>query len=83
MPVTRVTEFGGEFPSWSADGSQVLWALGNALFAWDRERAQAVADSLESAAREGAARQPAAFGSAPTSAASAAGSSSATRRNAG
>ncbi len=30
VPVTRVTEFGGEFQSWSADGGAVTWALGNA-----------------------------------------------------
>jgi len=47
VPVTRVTEFGGEFPSWAADGDQILWALGNAVFRYDIERARVVADSLE------------------------------------
>ena len=49
MPVERITEFGGEFPSWSADGGTVVWALGNAYFRYDLARAQAVADSLEKA----------------------------------
>ena len=51
VPVTRITEFGGEFPSWSADGGQVVWALGNALFRYDIQRARTVADSLESLER--------------------------------
>ena len=53
VPVTRITEFGGEFPSWSADGGQVLWALGNALFRYDIQRARTVADSLEALERAG------------------------------
>ena len=51
FPVTKLTDIGGEFPSWSADGGQVLWALGNALFRHDIARAEAVADSLAAAAR--------------------------------
>ncbi len=51
FPVTRVTEFGGEFPSWSADGSRVVWALGNAFFQYDLARAEAVSDSLAEVAR--------------------------------
>ncbi|WP_419161700.1 amidohydrolase family protein [Candidatus Palauibacter sp.] len=46
VPVTRVTEFGGEFPSWSADGGTVVWALGNAYLRYDLARARAVNDSL-------------------------------------
>jgi len=46
FPVTRLTDVGGEFPSWSADGGQVLWALGNAVFRYDLARAEEVADSL-------------------------------------
>jgi Tol biopolymer transport system component len=46
FPVTKVTEYGGEFPAWTADGAQVLWSLGRVLFRYDLDRAEAVADSL-------------------------------------
>ena len=52
VPVTRVTDIGGEFPSWSADGGTVVWALGNAYFRYDLERARAFADSVEAAEGE-------------------------------
>ena len=54
VPVTRVTEFGGEFPSWSSDGNTVVWALGNAYFRYDLEAARAFADSVEAAEEEAA-----------------------------
>ena len=49
VPVTRITEFGGEFPSWSSDGNTVLWALGNAYFRYDLDAARAFADSVAAA----------------------------------
>ena len=49
VPVTRVTDIGGEFQSWSADGGTVVWALGNAYFRYDLARARAFADSVEAA----------------------------------
>ena len=49
VPVTRVTEMGGEFPSWSSDGGTAVWALGNAYFRYDLERARAFADSVQAA----------------------------------
>ena len=52
VPVTRVTDIGGEFPSWSADGETAVWALGNAYFRYDLERARAFADSVEAAEGE-------------------------------
>lgn len=49
VPVRRLTEIGGEFPAWSADGRRVHWAIGNALVTYDLERARAVDDSLRAA----------------------------------
>jgi Tol biopolymer transport system component len=49
MPVRRLTDIGGEFPSWSGDGRTVHWAIGNAFVSFDLDRAQAVDDSLRSA----------------------------------
>ena len=49
VPVTRITEFGGEFQSWSSDGEDVVWALGNAYFRYNLDEAEAFADSVEAA----------------------------------
>ena len=49
VPVTRLTDMGGEFPSWSADGGTVVWALGNAYFRYDLDAARTFADSVEAA----------------------------------
>ncbi len=53
FPARKLTRFGGEFPAWSGDGSQVHWSLGNAHFVYDLAAADAFADSVE-AAREAA-----------------------------
>lgn len=52
VPVRQLTEIGGEFPSWSADGRRVHWALGNMFFTYDLARVEAIEDSTEEAARE-------------------------------
>ena len=49
VPVTRITESGGEFQSWSSDGEEVVWALGNAYFRHNLDDADAFADSVEAA----------------------------------
>ncbi len=49
VPVTRITDFGAEFQSWSSDGEEVVWALGNAYFRYDLDDAEAFADSVEAA----------------------------------
>jgi Tol biopolymer transport system component len=45
VEVRQLTEIGGEFPSWSADGERVHWAIGNALFTYDLSRIEAIEDS--------------------------------------
>jgi Tol biopolymer transport system component len=49
VPTRKLTDIGGEFPSWSADGQRVHWAMGNALATYDLSRAQAVDDSVKAA----------------------------------
>jgi len=44
--VRQLTEIGGEFPSWSADGKRVHWAIGNAFLTYDLARVEAIEDSL-------------------------------------
>jgi imidazolonepropionase-like amidohydrolase/Tol biopolymer transport system component len=56
FPARKVsTVMGGEFPSWSADGRKVHFALGSAVFTYDLDRAEAYGDSVEAARREEAA----------------------------
>ena len=55
VPVKRLTDIGGEFAQWSADGNTVHWAIGNALVSYDLTRAKVVEDSLKADARAKAA----------------------------
>lgn len=47
VPVKKLNTIGGEFGTWAADGRKVHWALGNALFTYDLDRAKVVEDSLK------------------------------------
>ncbi|MFT5144005.1 MAG: Tol biopolymer transport system component [Rhodothermales bacterium] len=46
VEVRKLTDVGGEFPSWSTDGTRITWALGNALFSYDLDHVQAEEDSV-------------------------------------
>ncbi len=50
--VRKLTDIGGEFPSWSADGNRVHWGIGNALFTYDLSIVGALEDSVELDARD-------------------------------
>jgi hypothetical protein len=41
VPARRLTEIGGEFTTWSADGKSVLWAMGSSLFSYNLDSAAA------------------------------------------
>lgn len=47
FPARKLTELGGEFPAWEADGKKVHWSLGNAHFVYDVDAAQAFDDSMK------------------------------------
>ncbi len=51
VPTRKLSDIGGEFPSWGADGNMVYFALGHTLFSYDLGRAKAVDDSTEAEAR--------------------------------
>jgi Tol biopolymer transport system component len=51
VPVRKLNDMGGEFPTWSSDGRKVMWSLANAMWTYDLDRAKAVDDSLKSDAR--------------------------------
>ena len=55
FPSRKVTQIGGEFPAWSADGRTVHFSLGNAFFSYNLDAAQAFDDSV--AAAEDAAQE--------------------------
>jgi len=45
----KLTDIGGEFPTWSADGRTIHWSIGNAFVSYDVARGLAVDDSLRAA----------------------------------
>lgn len=55
-PARKLTELGGEFPSWEADGKTIHWSLGNAHFTYDVDKAQAFEDSVKQAKKDDARR---------------------------
>jgi Tol biopolymer transport system component len=52
FPARKLTELGGEFPAWEADGKTIHWSLGNAHFVYDVDKAKAFEDSLRIAKKE-------------------------------
>jgi Tol biopolymer transport system component len=51
VPMRKLTDVGGEFASWSADGTRVNWAIGNAFLTYDLSRVKFIEDSTKAAAR--------------------------------
>ena len=51
VPVRKVTDVGGEFPSWASDGGALHWALGNVLFTYDLDHVEAEEEEEEVTAR--------------------------------
>ncbi|MBI1967153.1 MAG: PD40 domain-containing protein [Gemmatimonadetes bacterium] len=56
VPVRKLTDIGGEFPAWGADGRTVHWSIGNAFVTYRLDRAEAVDDSLRAARADSATR---------------------------
>jgi len=46
FPSKLLTEIGGEFPSWQADGKTIHWSLGAAHFTYDIDASYAFDDIL-------------------------------------
>ncbi len=57
FPARKLTELGGEFASWEADGKKVHWSLGNAHFVYDVDKAIAQEDSVKLAKKAEAKRK--------------------------
>ena len=54
VPVRKLTEVGGQFPAWSADGRRAHWSIGNAHFVYDLDDAEAAKEAAEVSAAEAA-----------------------------
>ncbi|WP_276479954.1 amidohydrolase family protein [Paraflavitalea pollutisoli] len=57
FPARKLTELGGEFPTWEADGKKIHWSLGNAHFVYDVDKAIAQEDSVKLAKKQEAKRK--------------------------
>ena len=51
VPVRKLTEVGGQFPAWGADGRRAHWSIGNAHFIYDLDAAAAAEEAADAAAR--------------------------------
>ena len=51
VPARRLTDMGGEFPAWAANGRSVHWSLGRAFFTYDLDEAEAFEEAREAARR--------------------------------
>jgi len=49
FPAKKLTDLGGEFPSWSSDSKKIRWALGRFHFEYDFDKSVAFEDSVKSA----------------------------------
>jgi hypothetical protein len=61
MPLRKLTDIGGEFPTWGSDGRTVHWSIGNAFVTYRLDRAEAVDDSLRRARADSTTRARAAY----------------------
>lgn len=51
FPARKLTDIGGQFPTWNADGTKVHYSIGNAHVVYDLTRAKAFDDSVAAARR--------------------------------
>lgn len=52
FPVRKLTDIGGQFPAWSADGKRVHWSIGNAHVVYDLDAAVARDAAIAAARRD-------------------------------
>ncbi len=52
FPSRKLTEIGGQFPYWSADGKHINWSIGNAHFSYDLAAARADEERIKKEKKE-------------------------------
>ena len=52
FPARKLTDIGGQFPSWESNGRKVHWSIGNAHVVYDLDAAKAFDDSVKAAASD-------------------------------
>ena len=52
VPARKLTDVGGQFPAWSADGRRAHWSIGNAHFIYDLDAARLAEEAAEEAEAE-------------------------------
>ncbi|MCW3086713.1 MAG: amidohydrolase [Sediminibacterium sp.] len=52
FPARKLTDIGGEFASWEANGKKIHWSLGNGHWVYDVDKAQDFEDSLRISKRD-------------------------------
>ena len=52
FPARKLTDIGGQFPTWSRDAKRVHWSIGNAHAIYDLDRAKAFDDCVARARRD-------------------------------
>ena len=57
FPSRKLTQFGGQFPSWDPSGQVVYWTLGKTLFRYDLPKAELVEKELEEKKKKEAAEK--------------------------
>jgi imidazolonepropionase-like amidohydrolase len=57
FPARKLTDIGGQFPTWSRDAKRVHWSMGNAHAIYDLDRAKTFEDSVARARRERSGRR--------------------------
>ena len=51
FPARKLTDIGGQFPTWASDGRTVHWSIGNAHMVYDLDAAEAFEDSVAAVER--------------------------------
>ena len=51
FPFIKLTDIGGQFPTWSSDGNRLHWSIGNSFFTYDIEAENSLTDSIRAIKR--------------------------------
>ncbi len=52
VPIRKLTDIGGQFPAWSADGGRIHWSIGNAHVVYDLDSARVRRELITASRRD-------------------------------